>query len=515
MNGPWLPVLTALPLVGAAVVAFLPKGADRLAKLLAIGWSLAVLVLTIVVCANFDPDGDRFQFVTSYTWIPQFGTRLAFGVDGIALVMLALIAVLTPIVLLASWHESGAGRRSVKTYYALMLALQTCMIGVFVATDVFFFYVFFEAMLVPMYFLIGSYGGPKRQYAAVKFFLYSLVGGLFMLASVIALYVVSLRELGEGTFAFDKLAGMDMSTTAGRWIWLGFFVAFAVKAPLFPFHTWLPDAGGQAPIGAAVLLVGVLDKVGTFGFLRYNLPLFPEASRFFAPMVIVLGIIGILYAALLAIGQNDMKRLVSYTSVAHFGFIAIGVFAFTTQGGSGAVLYMVNHGIATGALFLVVGFLIARRGSALIADYGGVGKFVPWIYGAFFVTGMASLALPMTNSFVSEFLVLLGVFSRNPVAGVVATLGIVVAALYVLWMIQRTMHGPTNPKLLEADGATPKWRDLSRREAWVIAPLLVLIIGLGVYPKPLLDVINPAVKATLTDVGQSDPQPSEVAGGNR
>jgi NADH-quinone oxidoreductase subunit M len=508
MSGPWLPVLTLLPLVGAFNVAFLPKSKETLAKLVAIGWSLVALVLTIVICAGFDTNGNRFQYVSSYKWIPQFGTRLAFGVDGIALVMLALIAVLTPIVLLASWQEAGAGRRSVKTYYALMLALQTCMIGVFVATDVFFFYVFFEAMLVPMYFLIGSYGGPQRQYAAVKFFLYSLVGGLFMLASVIGLYVVSANQLGTGTFDFQKLAGLDLATSTGRWLWVGFFIAFAVKAPLFPFHTWLPDAGGQAPIGAAVLLVGVLDKVGTFGFLRYNLPLFPEASRFFAPMVIVLGIIGIIYAALLAIGQKDMKRLVAYTSVAHFGFIAIGVFAFTTQGGTGAVLYMVNHGIATGALFLVVGFLVARRGSALISDFGGAGRLVPWIYGAFFITGMASLALPMTNSFVSEFLVLLGVFSRNPTAGVLATLGIVVAALYVLWMIQRTMHGPLNPEL-------PKMRDLSGREAWVIAPLLVLIIGLGVYPKPLLDVINPAVQATLHDVGQSDPQPTEVAGGTR
>ena len=508
MSGPWLPILTLLPLAGAVVVACLPKGADVLAKLVAIGWSLVALVLTIIICVGFDPDGDRFQYVTSYPWISQFGTRLAFGVDGIALVMLALVGVLTPIVLLASWNDANDPRRSVKTYYALMLALQTCMIGVFVATDVFFFYVFFEAMLVPMYFLIGSYGGPQRQYAAVKFFLYSLVGGLFMLASVIGLYVVSSHQLGTGTFDFQKLAGLDLATSTGRWIWLGFFIAFAVKAPLFPFHTWLPDAGAQAPIGAAVLLVGVLDKVGTFGFLRYNLPLFPEASRFFAPVVIVLGIIGILYAALLAIGQKDMKRLVAYTSVAHFGFIAIGVFAFTSQGGSGAVLYMVNHGIATGALFLVVGFLIARRGSALIADYGGAGKIVPWIYGAFFITGMASLALPLTNSFVSEFLVLLGVFSRNPVAGVLATLGIVVAALYVLWMIQRTMHGPLNPTL-------PKMRDLTGREAWVIVPLLVLILGLGVYPKPLLDVINPAVQATLHDVGKSDPQPTEVAGGNR
>jgi len=446
--------------------------------------------------------------------------------------MLALIAVLVPGVLLASWHdaertggqfgptggdrgatgsfaEAAPHKHGVKTYFALMLALETCMIGVFVATDVFLFYVFFEAMLVPMYFLIGSYGGPRRQYAAVKFFLYSLVGGLFMLASVVALYVLSADQLGAGTFSFEKLSQLELSPTVQRWVWLGFFLAFAVKAPLFPFHTWLPDAGHQAPIGASVLLVGVLDKVGTFGFLRYNLPLLPEASRYFAPMVIVLGLIGILYAALLAIGQNDMKRLVAYTSVAHFGFITIGIFAFTSQASVGAVLYMVNHGIATGALFLLVGFLARRRnGSARISDFGGAGKAVPLIYGAFLVAGMASLALPGTNSFVSEFLVLIGTYTRHPTAGVIGALGVIVAALYVLWMIQRTMHGPRNPDL-------PPMKDLTPRETWVITPLVIFILVLGLYPKPVIDVIKPAVTATLRDVGVSDPVPTEASGGGR
>jgi NADH-quinone oxidoreductase subunit M len=501
---PFLPILTVLPIVGAVVVALLPKERDDLAKKVTLGWSLVVLALTLAMAAAFEAGGDRFQFISSHEWIPQFGIRFDLGVDGIALVMLVLIGALMPIVILASWHDAIGGKRSVGTFFALMLALQSCMIGVFAATDVFLFYVFFEVMLVPMYFLIGSYGGPRRQYAAVKFFLYSLVGGLFMLASVIGLYVVSANQ-GAGTFSFDKLAALDINENTQRWLFLGFFIAFAIKAPLFPFHTWLPDAGAQAPIGAAVLLVGVLDKVGTYGFLRYCLPLFPDASKFFAPMAITLSVIGIIYGALLAIGQTDMKRLVSYTSVAHFGFIGLGIFAFTSQGGTGAVLYMVNHGISTGALFLIVGFLIARRGSAAVADFGGAGKVIPWISGAFFIAGLSSLALPGTNSFVSEFLVLIGSFTVQPVAAVIATAGIILAALYILLMYQRTMQGKLNPEL-------PKMNDLSRREAFVIAPMLILILALGFYPKPVLDVITPAVKATMSDVGKSDPAPTANSG---
>ncbi|MGY1691273.1 NADH-quinone oxidoreductase subunit M [Geodermatophilus sp. SYSU D01105] len=548
---PWLLAMIVVPAAGAAVVAALPRGRDDLAKQVALGVSGVVLLLAVLATVAFDTGGERFQLTTSVSWIPDFGVDFALGVDGIALVMLLLIGVLVPVVVVASWRDTPVGRRSMRAFFAWLLLLEAMMVGVFAATDVFLFYVFFEAMLVPMYFLIGSFGGPRRQYAAVKFFLYSLVGGLVMLAAVIGLYVVSNSELGQGTFAFDALRQIDIDPGVQKLLFLGFFVAFAIKAPLVPFHTWLPDSGAEAPIGGAVLLVGVLDKVGTFGFIRYCLPLFPDASRDLAPYVLVLAVAGILYAALLAMGQSDMKRLVSYTSIAHFGFIALGIFAFTTEAATGAVLYMVNHGIATGLLFLVVGMLIARGGSRQVGDYGGVAAQAPLLAGVFLVAGLASLALPGTNSFVSEFLVLIGSFPEVPVYTVLATVGIILAALYVLLVYQRTMHGPPRGVLLEtaegavgggtpsaavtpADGGTAtltapapaparlRVQDLSRRELAVAAPMVALVIALGVYPQPLLDLIEPAVAATMTDVG-ADPagvQPAaapaadDTAGGN-
>jgi len=549
---PWLTILGVLPIVGAAVIAALPAGRDLLAKQLALATSLLVLAGAIVMCAAFEPTGDRFQFVQAYDWIPAFGVQYAVGADGIALVLIALIAVLVPVVVLASWDEAdpvaaaaavavrqvpvraGSGerpaaggtllaerpttpvpppvdpprKRSTKTFFVLLLLLETMMIGVFAATDVFLFYVFFEAMLIPMYFIIGSYGGPRRSYAAVKFLLFSLIGGLLMLAAVIGLYVVSASQ-GEGTFAFEQLVGLEMSTGVEIALFSGFFIAFAIKAPLFPFHTWLPDAGAEAPVGGAVLLVGVLDKVGTFGFLRYCLPLFPEASRILGPYVVALCVIGILYGALLAMGQKDMKRLVSYTSVAHFGFIGLGIFAFTTQGQTGAVLYMVNHGLSTGALFLVIGFLIQRGRSRLVGDYSGVATTAPVLAGCFLVAGLSSLALPGLSTFVSEFLVLIGTYTRYPVAAVLAALGVILAALYILLMYQRTMQGPLRLPLDASGRALERLRDLRLREVLAIAPLLALMIFLGFYPKPLTDVINPAVKATMQDAGRTDPAPTQ------
>ncbi len=528
MHDVTLLLLVLIPLVGSIGVFALKEAQAKLAKQISLGVSLIVVVYTMVVLFSFDTGkgADRFQYQGSWTWIKAFGVHIAFGVDGIALVLVAMSVLLVPAVILASWNtldsRSGAEERapvlrkrptadaprrrnSVTNYFGLLLLLEFFMIGVFTATDVFLFYVFFEAMLVPMYFIIGSFGGPRRQYAAMKFFLYSLVGGLLMLASVIGLYLTNHSRSFSITALIDNPLPNDATQ---KWLFLGFFIAFAIKAPLVPFHTWLPDAGAEAPAGGAALLVGVLDKVGTFGFLRYCLPLFPGASRFFAPAILVLSVIGILYAAFLAIGQRDMKRLVAYTSVAHFGFIGLGIFAFTTQGGTGAVLYMVNHGFSTGALFIVVGLLIARGKSRNVDDYGGVAKVTPILAGLFLLTGLSALALPGMSTFVSEFLVLVGTFTRHKGYAIIATAGIVLAAIYVLYLYQRAFQGRLNEKVA-------KFRDVNVREIFAVAPLLAIIVFLGVYPKPVLDVINPAVKDTLSDVHKTDPTPKygPVAGG--
>jgi NADH-quinone oxidoreductase subunit M len=526
---PWLTVAGAIPLVGALAIALTPGRsapggeADRrarnlLVKRIALVTTLATLGVTAAMAAQYKTGGPRFQFQQIYQWIPQFGVHYAVGVDGIALVLILMSVVLMPVVVLASWNDvegelgepgeqpAGAAparprtRGSVKSYFALMLVLETMIIGVFAATDVFMFYVFFEAMLIPMYFMIGSFGVGQRQYAAVKFLLYSLFGGLLMLVAVIALYVYSTHGGHQGTFLFTQLSHLTLSSTVQKWLFLGFFVAFAIKAPLWPFHTWLPDAATSAQPGAAVLLVGVLDKVGTFGMIRYCLELFPSASHYFTPLVIALSVIGVLYGAVVAIGQADIKLLIAYTSVSHMGLITLGIFAMTSQGQTGATLYMVNHGFATGALFILAGFMVARRRSSLIADYGGVQKVAPVLAGLFLIAGLAGLALPGLSTFVSEFLVLVGTFTRYEAAAILATAGIILAAIYILWMYQRTMTGPVRPELADMP-------DLKVRELWAVGPLIALIIVLGVYPKPIIDIINPAVHSTLVQVHSPDPVP--------
>jgi NADH-quinone oxidoreductase subunit M len=379
------------------------------------------------------------------------------------------------------------------------------MIGVFAATDVFLFYVFFEAMLIPVYFIIGSYGGAQRSYAAVKFLLYSLFGGLLMLVAVIWLYPLSAKSvadggLGHGTFMFDELSKMNIDPTTAKWLFLGFFLAFAIKAPMFPVHTWLPDAAQQSPAGALVLIVGVLDKVGTYGMIRFCLELFPGASKWATPVVLVFAVVSIIYGAILAIGQVDMKRLIAYTSISHFGFIVLGIFAMTSQAQSGAALYMVNHGFSTGALFLIVGFMIVRRRSARISDFGGMQKVAPVLAGTFLIAGLSSLSLPGLSPFISEFLVVVGTFSRYEWAAVASIIAIVLAAIYILWMYQRTMGGPTVP-------AVEGMKDLSAREKWVIAPIIAIIVAMGFFPQPVLHVINPSVDHTLARVDQHDPAP--------
>jgi len=410
-----------------------------------------------------------------------------------------------PIVILAGWNESENGRFSVKTFYVLILVLETMMIGVFAATDVFLFYVFFEAMLVPVYFLIGGYGTGARQAAAVKFLLYSLFGGLLMLASIIGIFVISGNQIGR-TFDIEALSTLQIDSTTQNFLFLGFFIAFAIKAPLWPMHTWLPDAAKSATPGTSVLLLGVLDKVGTFGMIRYCVELFPEASKTFTPLIITLSVISILYGAFLAIGQKDIKGLIAFTSISHFGFITLGIFAMTTQGNSGATLYMLNHGFSTAALFLTAGWMISRRGSSTIAEFGGLQRVTPILAWSFFIAGMSSLALPGLSSFVSEFLVLVGTYTRYPVAAIIATFGIVLAALYILIPVQKALHGPTTP-------GNENLPDLNKREIAAIAPVIAVIIALGFYPKPALDIINPAAEATISKAGFSDPAP--VVGGDK
>ncbi|GAA3246011.1 NADH-quinone oxidoreductase subunit M [Streptomyces lavendulae] len=520
MNFPLLTVTAAVPAVGAVLTAAVPASRRTAAKWLALLFSLATLALAVLIAVRFEPGGDRYQLTESHAWIKDFGVRYELGVDGIGVALIALTALLIPFVIGAGWNdadplETNSSRwRPTQGFFALILMVEAMVIISFEATDVFLFYVFFEAMLIPMYFLIGGFGdrahsgtdenaAAQRSYAAVKFLLYNLVGGLIMLAAVIGLYVVA------GNFSLQEITAaraagtLDMATNTERLLFLGFFFAFAVKAPLWPLHTWLPNAMGEATAPVAVLITAVVDKVGTFAMLRFCLGLFPDASKWATPVILVLALISIVYGALLAVGQRDIKRLVAYASISHFGFIILGIFAMTSQGQSGATLYMVNHGISTAALMLVAGFLISRRGSRLIADYGGVQKVAPVLAGTFLIGGLATLSLPGLAPFVSEFLVLVGTFARYPVVGIIATVGIVLAALYTLVLYQRTMTGPVKE---EVSGM----RDLRLREVLVVAPLIALLIALGVYPQPLTTIVNPAVEHTMSDVKQTDPKP-EVA----
>ncbi|MBM6545473.1 NADH-quinone oxidoreductase subunit M [Janibacter sp. YIM B02568] len=529
---PWLTLLVVVPLVGAAVTAALPAA---LAKRFALGASVLTLALGIAAATQFSTgSGEQFQLAETYSWIPAFGVSWALGVDGISLALILMALVLAPVCILAAWNDVPEGGRRESTYFALLLSLVPFMVGVFAATDVFLFYVFFEAMLIPVYFLIGLYGGERRQYAAVKFLLYSLAGGLIMLVAVIALYVYG--PGGADGFLVERLTGLELGQSRERWLFLGFFIAFAIKAPMWPVHTWLPDAAAESRPAVATMLVGVLDKVGTYGMIRFCLQMFPEASQWATPVVITLALVSILYGAVLAIGQSDLMRLIAFTSISHFGFIVLGIFALTSTAHAGSNLYMINHGFSTAALFLIAGMLIARRGSRRIDAYGGWQRVTPVLAGTFLIAGLSALALPGLSSFVSEFLVITGTFQRYPVAGAIASLGVVLAALYVMLMYKRIMTGPP-PEIVEGaetvighdeggqdlpyvradldDGVTPARigpvRDLSWREKAVVAPLIASFLVIGFFPKPVLDVLDPAVERTLQYVGVTDPAPDAPA----
>jgi NADH-quinone oxidoreductase subunit M len=504
---PWLSILWLLPVAGTVLIMLLPPAQRALAKWLGLIVSVGVLVVAVILAISFDTGGRRYQFTESHQWIPAFGTSYSLGLDGIALALVLLTAVLVPLLLVAGWNDAGDRKRAVHTYVALILAVEGMVLISLVSLDVLLFYIFFEAMLIPMYFLIGGFGsGEHRSRAAVKFLLYNLFGGLIMLAAVIGLYVVTTKH-GPGTFDFQRIVALASDGQLGvspavlNALFMGFMFAFAIKAPLWPFHAWLPDAAVQSTPATAVLMMAVVDKVGTFGMLRFCLELFPDASKTFAALIITLAVVGIVYGAILAIGQTDVMRLIAYTSISHFGFIILGIFVMTTQGQTGSTLYMVNHGISTAALFLIAGFLTSRRGSRAIASFGGVQKVAPVLAGTFLISGLATLSLPGLAPFISEFLVLIGTFTRYQVAAVIAATALVLSAIYVLWMYQRMMTGPVRE-------GNERLRDMVPREVVVVAPLIALLLVLGFYPKPVLDFINPAVGHTLTTIHEQDPAPS-------
>ncbi len=496
MTIPWLTVLGLIPLLGAAVLCFPVK---EIAKGLGLAFALVTAGVAIGVTALYTSGADLSELAP---WIPAFGASWALSLDGMSLMMVLLTVVLVPAVLLAEWKlfDSGAFRWSAQVFFALVLALESLALFVFLADDVLLFYLFFEATLIPMYFLIGGFGGPRRSYAAVKFLLFSLAGGLVMLFSVVGLYGESTRLLGTPSFLVADLAAVQFPPATGMLLMVGFLFAFAVKAPMVPVHTWLPTAAEEGTPGTSVLLVGVLDKIGTFGMIKFCLALFPDASREAGPVMIVLALISILYGAVAAIGSKNLLRLVAYTSVSHFGFMVLGIYTFTSAGMSGTVFYMFNHGFSTAALFLVLGFLISRRGSALVESFGGVQKVAPVLAGTTLIAGLSSLALPGMSSFVSEFMVLAGTWSREPWVGAVAVLGTVLAAVYILLMYQRVMTGPVTDQV--AEHVTT---DLNARERWVMAPLIAVILALGFVPQIALNVIEPTVVATLNQARISDP----------
>ncbi len=487
------PVLTAivvLPMLGALLLLFLPNNRPEHFKQIAFLVSSVVGAMSAWVMIEFEKaDAAAFQFVDRVDWIEGLGISWSLGIDGISLWLVVLTGALFPIAIVAINAE-----HTPKAYFAWLLVLEAGCMGVFLALDLFAFFVFFEIVLVPMYFLIAQWGHGDRAYAATKFFIYTMFGSALMLVGILATAYLSKAEIGRVTFDLVELAeAQALATTTARWVFLSFALAFAVKVPLFPFHTWLPDAHTNAPTAGSVILAGVMLKLGTYGFLRFGIYLFPEAAVYFAPMMMTLGTIGILYGAIAATMQRDLKRLVAYSSVAHLGFIVIGTFALNTEGLEGGILQMVNHGVSTGALFLLVGMIYDRRHTREISELGGLQKPAPIFAGVFMVVMLSSVGLPGLNGFVGEFLTLIGAFAAHRWWAVVAASGVIIAALYLLWAYQRVFHGP-------AEGDNASMKDLTFSEGLVMAPLLAAIVFMGVYPKPVLERMEPAVDALIAHV---------------
>ena len=481
MDFPVLALMVLVPVLAAVVVALVPRSRSELIYPLSLTLSFLPLAVVGYVLWEFETGAPGYQFTQQVLWFEPWGISWNVGVDGISLLLLVLTAILFPISIAAS----KSIEKNQKMYMVAMLLLETGMLGVFVALDLLLFFAFFEITLVPMYLLIGVWGSGNRVYAAVKFFLYTALGSALMLTGIIWLGAIT------GTFDFTQILNADLTSSQQTWLFFGFGIAFAVKVPIFPFHTWLPDAHTEAPTAGSVLLAGVLLKLGTYGFIRFNLTLFPEAAVRYASWLAALAVIGIIYGAAVAIVQPDVKRLVAYSSVSHLGFIILGIFAMTSQGLTGGVIQMVNHGLSTGALFLLIGMIYERRHTRQISDYGGIAKVMPIFAGVFLFSVFASVGLPGLNGFIGEFKILLGSYLRFPVAAVFAASGVILAAIYLLWAYERVFTGPVVHKENE------KLLDLDTREKLIIAPLVVLIIFLGVYPKPALDRIEPAVNEVL------------------
>jgi NADH-quinone oxidoreductase subunit M len=495
MNFPILTSLIALPVAGSLLLLLVrdDERNARLIRLVALGVSLLVFAATLLLWNRFSPAAAGFQFVERYTWIPAFGITYLVGVDGISLLLLVLTGFLTPIALLGSWESI---HRRLKGFCIFMLLLESAMMGVFVSIDLFLFYVFWDAMLVPMYFLIGIWGYDRRIYAAVKFILYTMAGSVLMLLAILGLAYLHSTTTGNYSFDLRRLYELDVPPQLQFWFFLAFTLAFAIKVPLFPFHTWLPDAHVEAPTAGSVILAGVLLKMGTYGLVRFAFPLFPAAAAFFAPYLAGLAVIGIIYGALVAMVQPDLKKLVAYSSVSHLGFVVLGIAAMNTQGVSGAVYQMLNHGVSTGGLFLIVGMLSDRRHTRLISEYGGLKKVTPRLVAVFLIITLSSIGLPGLNGFVGEFLILLGAFRWNPKMAAFAATGVILSATYMLWMFQRVNYGAvTNEK----NASLP---DLGPREWFVVAPVVAAAVLMGVVPNLFLRPIEPPVERLIDQVQQ-------------
>jgi NADH-quinone oxidoreductase subunit M len=507
MTFPLLTLTVFAPLIGALLLLALPnKGGERdgVVRYAALGISLVVFALTVAVWAAFDGSSADFQLVERVPWIPAFGIDYHLGLDGISLWLVVLTGFLTPLALLSSWHGI---EKKVKEFSFFILALETGMLGVFVSLDLFLFYIFWDAMLIPMYFLIGIWGYDQRIYAAVKFILYTMAGSVLMLVAIIGLAVIHAQATGQYSFNLLQLYQLTLDPKTQFWFFLAFALAFAIKVPLFPFHTWLPDAHVQAPTAGSVILAGVLLKMGTYGLIRFAFPLFPDAALQLAPYIATLAVIGIVYGALVAMVQPDMKKLVAYSSVSHMGFIVLGICAANVNGMQGAIYQMLNHGISTGGLFLIVGMLSDRRHTRQIAEYGGLKHVTPRLVAAFLIITLSSIGMPGLNGFIGEFLTMLGAYRWRPVLAAVAATGVILSAVYMLWMFQRVNYGPlNNPK-------NKTLHDLEPREWAALGPTVVMAIVMGVVPNFFLAPMAPSVDRLVQRLHAQRPAFAEATAG--